>query len=97
MDPDGSKLPSLSVKHTKVAVRTSFQVLSISKIFQYLNVGIKPFYLYELPEHEAHLCPVRAIAAYIAASRITHGYLFRRMAAGDRPRQDNTPMVRHSL
>jgi hypothetical protein len=59
-----------------------------------LNAGIKPFYLYELPEHEAHLCPVRALAAWIAATKITSGYLFRRMATGDRPRQDDTPMVR---
>jgi len=77
--PGSGKVPSSSFKFP---------------IFQHLKIGIKPFYLYALPEHEAHLCPVRALASYISASRIKSGYLFRRMAAGDRLRQDNTPMVR---
>ncbi|KAJ6464719.1 DNA breaking-rejoining enzyme [Mycena vulgaris] len=39
--------------------------------------GIKPFYLHLLPDHEAHLCPVRALFYWIQASRITSGFLFR--------------------
>ena len=38
-----------------------------------------------LPEEEACLCPVRALADWISASGIMSGYLFRRIAAGDRP------------
>ncbi|KAJ7168720.1 DNA breaking-rejoining enzyme [Mycena filopes] len=39
--------------------------------------GIKPFYLHLLPDHEAHLCPVRALYYWLHASRITSGVLFR--------------------
>ena len=46
-----------------------------------------------LPEEEAYLCTVRAFADWISASRITSGYVFRRMAAGDRPVANNLPMV----
>ncbi|KAF8806495.1 hypothetical protein BYT27DRAFT_7293828 [Phlegmacium glaucopus] len=45
------------------------------------------------PEHESHLCPVRAVADWLEASRISTGYLFRRMASGDRPSQKDTPMT----
>ncbi|KAJ7255530.1 DNA breaking-rejoining enzyme, partial [Mycena haematopus] len=39
--------------------------------------GIKPFYLHRLPDHEAHLCPVRALCHWIVASGHTTGFLFR--------------------
>ncbi|KAJ7814703.1 DNA breaking-rejoining enzyme [Mycena olivaceomarginata] len=43
---------------------------------------------------KAHLCPVRAYAAWIEASEITHGYLFRKIAPGDRIVKDqNEPMT----
>lgn len=60
-----------------------------------LNIflDIKPFYLHLLPEEEAHLCPVRALADWFSVSRITTGYVFRKMASGDRPVEANTPMV----
>ncbi|KAF8177438.1 hypothetical protein BJ912DRAFT_856915, partial [Pholiota molesta] len=40
------------------------------------------------PDEDAHLCPVRAIADWIADSQITSGFVFRRMASGDRPSAD---------
>ncbi|KDR83109.1 hypothetical protein GALMADRAFT_57463, partial [Galerina marginata CBS 339.88] len=46
-----------------------------------------------LPEEEAHLCPLRAIARWMKISGITSGYMFRRMASGDRPREDDTPLT----
>jgi len=55
--------------------------------------GIKPFVLYPMPAEEAHLCPVRSLAQWINASGITKGYLFRRMASGDRPLEKNSPLV----
>ena len=56
---------------------------------------IKPFHLYLLPEEEAHLCPVRALAEWLLASQIQRGFLFRKMYAGDRiaDLEQNTPMV----
>lgn len=51
--------------------------------------------LYPLAPEEAHLCAFRAIAEWIKASNITTGYLFRRMASGDRPSAHDTPMVSH--
>ncbi|KAH9481587.1 hypothetical protein JR316_0001127 [Psilocybe cubensis] len=55
--------------------------------------GIKPFYLRLLAENEAHLCPVRAMANWLDASEITDGYIFRKIASGDRPSADNIPMT----
>jgi hypothetical protein len=60
-------------------------------------IDIKPFVLHLLPEEEAYLCPVRALADWISASGITSGYLFRRMAAGDRPSARDSPMASTSL
>jgi integrase len=57
------------------------------------SIEIKPFVLHLLPEEEAYLCPVRALADWISASGITHGYLFRRMAARDRPSARDSPMA----
>ena len=51
-------------------------------------LGVKPFYLYPLPEEEAHLCPVRALSEWIIASEITSGNLFRKFASNDRPSND---------
>ncbi|KAF8171266.1 hypothetical protein BJ912DRAFT_851043, partial [Pholiota molesta] len=34
---------------------------------------------------EAHLCPVRALSRWIELSRFSTGYVFRKIAAGDRP------------
>jgi hypothetical protein len=55
--------------------------------------GIKPFFLHLLPEDQAHLCPVLAMAHWVAASGITSGYLFRRLQS-DRVSVDDVPMVR---
>jgi len=57
------------------------------------NGDIKPFHLWALPSHEAHICPVRALAAWLHVSRITSGYLFRKIASGDRIAEANSPMV----
>ena len=56
---------------------------------------IKPFYLYSLPEDQAHLCPVRAVAEWVNISRIKEGHLFQRMYSGDQiaDLDKNTPMV----
>ncbi|KAF8899474.1 hypothetical protein CPB84DRAFT_1815663 [Gymnopilus junonius] len=55
--------------------------------------GIKPFHIYPLPWDEAHLCPVHALGKWIKASKITSGYLFWKMASGDRPDADDKPMT----
>ncbi|KAK0228088.1 hypothetical protein IW262DRAFT_1532227 [Armillaria fumosa] len=56
---------------------------------------IPPFILRELPKDMAHLCPVRALAEWVNASEILHGYLFRRMDKRDRPIvAKNTHMVK---
>ncbi|KAH9020927.1 hypothetical protein EDB85DRAFT_1848727, partial [Lactarius pseudohatsudake] len=41
----------------------------------------------------AHLCPVRAYAEWIKASRISDGYVFRRLGSGDRISENNQPMT----
>ncbi|KAG2086167.1 uncharacterized protein F5147DRAFT_644670 [Suillus discolor] len=38
------------------------------------NGDIKPFHLWAFPPHEAHICPVRALAAWLSESRIKSGY-----------------------
>jgi hypothetical protein len=41
----------------------------------------------------AHLCPVRAYGEWLNASQITNGYVFRKMASGDRISENNVSMV----
>ena len=59
----------------------------------WLYVDIPPFVLYALPKQDAHLCPVRALSAWIGASGITQGFLFCKITSGDRISNDNAPMV----
>ncbi len=59
---------------------------------------IPPFVLQKLPEHMAHLCPIRALAIWIAASRINKGYLFPNIDKRDRPiTAKNTAMVKYGF
>ncbi|KAG1830945.1 hypothetical protein DFJ58DRAFT_719603 [Suillus subalutaceus] len=42
---------------------------------------IKPFHLWVFPPHEAHICPVRALTAWLGESRIESGYANTPMAS----------------
>ncbi|PBK94423.1 hypothetical protein ARMGADRAFT_1045761 [Armillaria gallica] len=44
---------------------------------------IEPFILKEMPSTMTHLCPVRALAEWLAEARIKTGYLFRKVGAHD--------------
>ncbi|KAG1883681.1 DNA breaking-rejoining enzyme, partial [Suillus subluteus] len=57
------------------------------------NGEIKLFHLWSLPSCEAHICPVRALAAWLSESKITSGYLFRKIVSGDRIAEANSQMV----
>jgi hypothetical protein len=57
------------------------------------TTGVKPFYLHLLPLHLAHRCPIRALAQWLHVSQITEGYLFRKIASGDRVSNQNSHMV----
>ncbi|KAK0482321.1 hypothetical protein IW261DRAFT_1550292 [Armillaria novae-zelandiae] len=46
---------------------------------------IPPYILRELPDPMAHLCPVQAIAEWLSVTRITHGYIFRKMDRREQP------------
>ncbi|KIJ04676.1 hypothetical protein PAXINDRAFT_94457 [Paxillus involutus ATCC 200175] len=52
-----------------------------------------PYVLWALPPSEAHLCAVRALADWLKVSQIKTGYLFRKIASGDRVAEANTPMT----
>jgi hypothetical protein len=54
---------------------------------------IPPFVLHAMPQEMAHLCPVHAYADWLTVSEINEGYIFRKMASGDRISQANEPMV----
>ncbi|KAG1886935.1 uncharacterized protein F5891DRAFT_1132297 [Suillus fuscotomentosus] len=56
------------------------------------NGDIKPFYLWVLPSNEAHICPAWALAAWLQESKLTTGYLFRKVVSGDRIAEANSPM-----
>lgn len=65
-----------------------------SKIFNLgINEAIKPFVWWEMPEEYSHLCVVRAFARWITISKVTNGYLFRKIRANDRIAEENEPMV----
>ncbi|KAG2363600.1 hypothetical protein BDR07DRAFT_1483459 [Suillus spraguei] len=57
------------------------------------NGDIKPFHLWVLPLDEAHICPARALAAWLRESKLTSGYLFRKVASGNCIAEANSPMV----
>ena len=48
-------------------------------IIELLYTDIKPFFLHQLPEAEWHLCPVTALAEWLAYSKIEQGPLFPKM------------------
>jgi hypothetical protein len=54
---------------------------------------IQPFVLYTMKDWEEHLCPIRALAAWLDESKIMQGYIFRKIASGDRVAEANHPMV----
>jgi hypothetical protein len=55
-------------------------------------IEIKPFHLF--PNHdEPHLDPIRAILRWIYVSRITEGYIFRRITTDDRLIAENRSLV----
>ncbi|KAJ3551648.1 hypothetical protein NP233_g13041 [Leucocoprinus birnbaumii] len=45
---------------------------------------IKPFILHEMPKDMMHLCPIRAFARWVNATNTNEGFIFRRIASGDR-------------
>ncbi|KAJ6622746.1 hypothetical protein B0H10DRAFT_1787494 [Mycena sp. CBHHK59/15] len=57
-----------------------------------IYVDIKPFVLHELPEDQAHLCPVRALSVWLACSRISKGYLFPTITIRDQIGDSSRPM-----
>ncbi|KAJ7107691.1 DNA breaking-rejoining enzyme, partial [Mycena epipterygia] len=70
----------------------TFQLtLPFRKTSQYGD--IKPFVLHELPEDQAHLCPVRALTAWLAVARIQTGYLFPTITIRDQIGDSIRPMV----
>ncbi|KAK7062101.1 hypothetical protein R3P38DRAFT_3303144 [Favolaschia claudopus] len=55
--------------------------------------GIKSFYLHLFPPHLAHLCPIRALANWLEVADIEDGFLFRKIASGDRVSRENAHMT----
>ena len=59
----------------------------------YVHLEIKPFVLHMMPSAMAYLCPVCAFAEWKTVLRIREGYIFHKMASGDRISVNNDPMV----
>ena len=59
--------------------------------------GVPPFHLVKMPTHLRHLCPIRAYADWLSASRIEKGLLFRPISAGDEiaTYAENKPLVHY--
>jgi hypothetical protein len=58
-----------------------------------LLADIKPFHLHLMHESNAYMCPVRALAEWIAVCGFNQGYLFRRIMSGDRVDTSDRPIV----
>jgi hypothetical protein len=56
------------------------------------KIEIKPFHLFHNSK-ERHLDPTHSILCWIHESRITEGYLFRRISADDRLTAEDKPLV----
>ena len=77
---------TLPFRKTHQDGRTFSHVLSLSSFRMLILIpDVQPFYIYPLNEEEAHMCPVRAMAQWIKASKVTSGFLFRKFTAQDRP------------
>jgi hypothetical protein len=50
-----------------------------------------------MPGSMAYLCPVRAYAEWLRVTRVTSGFVFRRLTSGDRISENNQPMVSFAL
>ncbi|KAF9472357.1 hypothetical protein BDN70DRAFT_938255 [Pholiota conissans] len=75
----------IQLKHVSFSKDPPTMTLTLPFRKTHQDGGIKPFVLYALDEDEAYLCPVRALGEWIKASKITSGFLFRKLASGDRP------------
>lgn len=49
----------------------------------HIMADIKPFHLFLLPAHEAHLCVVRALTHWQSIAQIKEGFLFPRITSND--------------
>lgn len=58
-----------------------------------MYTDIKPFVLHELPKDQAHLCPVRALTAWLACLGNEDGYLFPTITVRDQIGDGFKPMV----
>ncbi|KAK0494913.1 hypothetical protein EDD18DRAFT_1076755, partial [Armillaria luteobubalina] len=70
--------------------------LPFCKTSQYGHITlseIEPFVLKEMPSTMAHLCPVQALAEWLAEAHIKTGYLFWKIGAHDCVITTNEPMV----
>ncbi|KAG2044366.1 hypothetical protein BDR03DRAFT_930434 [Suillus americanus] len=74
----------------KIQVHDLYLIVTNLCTHQYID--IKPFNLWALSSSEAHLCPVRALSAWLCESKITSGYLFWKVASGDWIAEANSPM-----
>jgi hypothetical protein len=87
---------TLPFRKTHQDGRTFFHFPRVFSDADRLLPDVQPFYIYPLDEEEAHLCPVRAMAQWIKASKVTSGFLFRKFTAQDRPSaHDDAAMVSH--
>ncbi|KAG2124082.1 DNA breaking-rejoining enzyme [Suillus cothurnatus] len=82
----------LKIQVHDLCVEKNWVVLYLPFLKTHQNGDIKPFYLWVLPSDEAHICPTRALAAWLCESKLTAGYLFRKVASGDRIAEANSPM-----
>src|SRR5271170_3292029 len=91
--------PSVLLYHSARLVNLGVSGLILFKVCLHLHSNIapdiKPFVLHMLSEEEAHLCPVRALGDWLAASKINRGFIFRKIVSGDRIAEVNRPMVHH--
>jgi hypothetical protein len=92
LEVESSTVVILTLRWRKTAQFGGMQLFSPHCLFPYAIAGVKPFVLHYLPNDKAHLCPVRAIAEWISASKITTGHLFRKISS-DRVSSHDTLMV----
>ncbi|KAG1726599.1 hypothetical protein EDB19DRAFT_1643392, partial [Suillus lakei] len=70
----------LKIQVHDLCVHDTQVVLHLPFCKTHQNGDIKPFHLWPFSMSEAHLCPVRALAAWLKESKVTTGYLFRKIA-----------------
>ncbi|KAF8214520.1 DNA breaking-rejoining enzyme, partial [Mycena galopus ATCC 62051] len=99
------KMENMEFQLDKDGNKTKIKIVLEKRKNDQFGSETKPFWIHLQPEQRAHRCAFRAVCAYIHASRVTSGYLYRLVTKAGQVSRTDKPlsgqkfltMLRHSL